>query len=896
VILRTVIAVVVFCSALCSGNFAARAATPVVSSGLSGFEGREEPTVIYFPATDTFQDDPTNYTSIIDEGGGMIRSTLRNNYPTLGWWDGDRDTTNTDRQRAEVKGISGLGHQKVGQTFEYSFDFRTDPTFMATGNFCHVFQLKATDGNDGPPLVTVTLRKNGTGVQGQIITSSDGPSVPTKTFAFTPGAWTHFDVRITTSAEGQATGSVLTSVDGGAFFGTTNAQVYLADSTDYRPKWGLYRSITTTNGVPVGDSWVEHRTVTGYADASNLLAWKGGVGIPSSNWETNSTQNFLNGSTASVFKTADQINFNDTTTNTNVNIVGAVAPNYVRVNSAQNYTFAGTGSITGGTLRKDGNGMLTLATFNTYPGLTDVRAGTLYVTGGIGNNSLVSITGGTLRAGSAAALGTMSTIGTQINGGTLDINGFNLSTEPISVQGAGQGNVGAIVNFGAQQVNALTKVTLTGSSTFGGSGRWDIRGSGATLSTGGGAYTLTKTGAGQVSLVGALVDPALANIAINQGVLSFQTNTSSMGNTASTVTIANGATLGLWGTTNTLTKAAVLNGGTIWGESGIGNQNTFAGPITVNASGGIFDAGSALTGGTANATAVLNLTGAIGGAGKVTKNGPGTVFINGTSNTWAGGTVVNAGTLVANGLIPGSTTINSGATLQGSGTVSGQLTIADGGTLAPGNSPGKLTVGALSLNAGATTKIELAGLTRGTQYDALDSTGGISLAGGLQVSLTGGFNPIDGNTFNLFNAASISGAFSSFQLPDLPGTLGWDTSSLSTAGTLSVTAYLAGDFNRDGQVTPADLPATLSALTNLDGFSSTNSLSAAQLLSIGDLDHSGAVTNADLQPLLNLIASAGNGSIAPVPEPATLVWASIGSFVGLCQLRRRGKHASQDAN
>jgi hypothetical protein len=83
----------------------------------------------------------------------------------------------------------------------------------------------------------------------------------------------------------------------------------------------------------------------------------------------------------------------------------------------------------------------------------------------------------------------------------------------------------------------------------------------------------------------------------------------------------------------------------------------------------------------------------------------------------------------------------------------------------------------------------------------------------------------------------------------------------------------------------------LSALTNLDGYCSNNSLNAAQLLSIGDLDHSGAVSNADLQSLLNLIATAGSGSIAPVPEPATLVLASIGTFVGLCQFRRRREQA-----
>ncbi len=118
---------------------AAPAANPVIVSGTGGFEGEEEPTVIYFPDTLTFQND--SYDNMIDEGGGMTRVTLRNNYSTLGWWDGDRSTTNNDRQRGEWKGIVGLGHQHANQTFEYSFDFRMNPGFAGTSHFCDVFQL-----------------------------------------------------------------------------------------------------------------------------------------------------------------------------------------------------------------------------------------------------------------------------------------------------------------------------------------------------------------------------------------------------------------------------------------------------------------------------------------------------------------------------------------------------------------------------------------------------------------------------------------------------------------------------------------------------------------------------------------------------------------------------------
>ena len=70
-----------------------------------------------------------------------------------------------------------------------------------------------------------------------------------------------------------------------------------------------------------------------------------------------------------------------------------------------------------------------------------------------------------------------------------------------------------------------------------------------------------------------------------------------MGDPNKTVTIASGAALEFYNTANAMNKKCVLNGGTIWGESGTGTNNTFAGPITVNSAGGIFDAGGGLTGG-----------------------------------------------------------------------------------------------------------------------------------------------------------------------------------------------------------------------------------------------------------------------------------------------------------
>ena len=172
----------------------------------------------------------TPFQNHVDEGGGMFRDTLRNEYPTPlppyaagpGWWDGDgANSANTDRQRSEPKGIVGLGHQQVEQTFEYSFDFRTDPTFTATSNFCHIFQLKATNGDDSPPLATISLYKNGSGIQGRVDCFTDGTSgtpqneiIPT-TFNYTAGQWIHFVIRITPCAQGETTGGIQLSVNGG---------------------------------------------------------------------------------------------------------------------------------------------------------------------------------------------------------------------------------------------------------------------------------------------------------------------------------------------------------------------------------------------------------------------------------------------------------------------------------------------------------------------------------------------------------------------------------------------------------------------------------------------------------------------------------------------------------
>lgn len=220
------------------------------ATGLSSFDAIEEPLVKYFPATGKFV--PDDLVNITDQGGGTFRIFERYNSE---WWDGDRDTTNRDRQRAEVKGLGP--HQHAGETFEYSTTWRTSPGYRGTDRFCHIFQLKGLDGDNGAPLVTLSIgTDNRVGVH--YWSSDTRSSIVVREFTWKPATWQTVRIRIRPSLT--ADGEVSASVDGDAFQGKTGIKVFRADSTAYRPKWGLYRGART--GMAMGDDYIEHRAVS----------------------------------------------------------------------------------------------------------------------------------------------------------------------------------------------------------------------------------------------------------------------------------------------------------------------------------------------------------------------------------------------------------------------------------------------------------------------------------------------------------------------------------------------------------------------------------------------------------------------------------------------------------
>ena len=191
-----------------------------------------------------------------------------------------------------------------------------------------------------------------------------------------------------------------------------------------------------------------------------------------------------------------------------------------------------------GSVSQIGSGTVILFSTNSYAGSTLINGGTVQI-----NNAT---TAGTSSLG--ASPGGAVTI---TNGGTLDLGGsptanainFNGTSgfKSFFVSGSGAGGAGAIINSVAtNQQNAFQAITLTADATFGGPGRFDMRGGPTNPITGNptpvldlAGHKLTKSGDNQISLVNATVTSG--DIQIDQGVLSFEASASVNGSGTITV-------------------------------------------------------------------------------------------------------------------------------------------------------------------------------------------------------------------------------------------------------------------------------------------------------------------------------------------------------------------------
>ncbi|MCW1926654.1 autotransporter-associated beta strand repeat-containing protein [Luteolibacter arcticus] len=355
-------------------------------------------------------------------------------------------------------------------------------------------------------------------------------------------------------------------------------------------------------------------------DAIDSLIWTAAAGTT---WDFSAQSWKLSSSSApTAFLPLDTVLFDGTNPGT-ITLAGALNATLVTVQTPGNYTFSGSGGLAGNArLVKNGTGSLRLENTNTHAG---------------GNQ----INGGTVTVATPGALGASGNVTSIAAGGTLDLNGQNLETTPQVIQSAG------LLTNGIATRAIVPSFTLTGNAEINSSNEIFIgasAGSAGTFSLGG--HTLTKNGTGTLFLNS--VSSGNGNIILNGGTLYLikpygegnQRNVALNG--TGTVTVNSGASLinARWSSTLDLSKAIVLNGGSLGSAWPGPNGGTIASPISVTA-----DSSLTFGGGYGNVT----LSGLITGGSRLTRTGGEQVTFT-ADNTWTGGLTINSGTVqVGNG-------------------------------------------------------------------------------------------------------------------------------------------------------------------------------------------------------------------------------------------------------
>ncbi len=107
------------------------------------------------------------------------------------------------------------------------------------------------------------------------------------------------------------------------------------------------------------------------------------TGATSNVWDFANTENFAlvgdESAAPQMFVKGDQVEFNDNASKFTVSLNEALAVDAINVNNTKAYTFQGSGTITEGSLTKDGSGTLTIKTVNSYTGGNYLKGGTVSV-------------------------------------------------------------------------------------------------------------------------------------------------------------------------------------------------------------------------------------------------------------------------------------------------------------------------------------------------------------------------------------------------------------------------------------------------------------------------------------------------------------------------------------
>ena len=345
---------------------------------------------------------------------------------------------------------------------------------------------------------------------------------------------------------------------------------------------------------------------------------------------------------------------------------------------------AGNLTLTGGitlsstsTLDAVRSGGLIDITTTVISGSGDLNVASSDSSGGVVRFSVANTYSGTTTINSGATLQLENVNALQNT--TLDTGTSGSQQVSFTVAGANTYNIGAILggdtlDFGANTISVgANNATTSFTGTLAGSGG-----------------SLTKAGTGTLTLSGN---------STYTGTTTLNTGTLVIGNTAAagtgTITQTDGSSVLKLDTTGTIANAmSIYNVAT--------NQTvTLSGAITAQNT--TYDVASGTT---------LSLNGTISGSGGITKNGTGTLEVNGASNTYTGDTVVNAGTLEANASgalgATGNITVHNGGSIlvQASNAIGNSSNVNLNGGTWSFNGDISDTVGALTLSANSTIDMD----------------------------------------------------------------------------------------------------------------------------------------------------------------------------------------------
>lgn len=539
------------------------------------------------------------------------------------------------------------------------------------------------------------------------------------------------------------------------------------------------------------------------------------------------TRNFLNGTVEDIFVPGDVVVFNDNAINKTVSITENMPASAITFNNNEDYKVSGDGVIGGaGKLTKTGTGKLSLLTEeNTFTGGIEVDGSVLEVSS-LKNGGLPSSIGASSSNASNWVMknATLQTTSQMATDRSINVTGKLTVNNPTT-------NNSVLISGNITGTNVSLDVT--------GKGTLSLQGNNSSLkdvTVKDGLLFLATPDANRQSL-------GTAKITLEGGTLRmFDINTSGNTGTFSNAidvpekAVARWELPSRWGISSKLTGSGTITINAPYVRTDFnGNWSEFTGIIKFtgrdirlnnasarnlenaevnleaylyvasNGSGGVSSATTITLGALSGSGGLSGLHNYIignkgtnttysgiidGGAGRLTKEGTGSLTLTG-NNFYTGSTTIDGGKLIlasttGSATGTGAVTVNNTGILMGTGTAKGKVTVNTGGAIMPGRTESvtaTLILGSdLILNEGAKMVVK----TTNLKNDQYTIGGNLTLKGILEIRNLGDTYE-KGRSMTIFTAKTISGNFDAIE-PAVPAEgLMWDISRI-TEGIISVTS------------------------------------------------------------------------------------------------------------